>query len=252
MLTSVFHQGRFVALVAVLSTLTAFSQGARAQSIDGAFFAVSELTNGAKGSFVFGSGFGELPKAVALVSGSNVTLAPNFSLYEENPDDGFWRDNGGAGPGGNKWVEMSVFGTETIAASGSESTQTFTGCANSNTLASPYTSIAFIRVFSEDFSQLFGEVTAGTGGTFDLSIPLAGDVTVQVQKGFQTSGPNANPADAAALGTVNITIGAPCAASGPGGGAVATKIPVLPIWAMALLVGVLGLVGARVAGKRFR
>jgi hypothetical protein len=251
MVARLLPKGGFTALFAIAVTFGAFTHAAKAQSIDGAFANVFELTGGARGNYVTGFGWGDLSLAIANVNGSSVTLQPNGSLYADNPGDSFWRDNGGAGPGGNKWVEMSVFGTQTIPASGSQSTETFTGCALSNTLAAPYSAVAFIRVFSEDFSQLFGEVTAGTGGTFNLSIDITGDVNVQVQKGFQTSGPNANPADLPDLGAVNISIGAPCAASGPGGDGL-TKIPVLPIWALALLAGVLGLVGARVAGRHSR
>ncbi len=250
MLAGLLQGGRCAAAVAVVTMVSVFSPGVKAQSIDFGFACWFDLApGGGKGAGpIFCGGWG-VADAVAIVSGSSVTLQPNFNTYADNPGDAFWRDNGGAGPGGNKWGDMNVYGEETLPASGSESTETFTGCAV-NTLASPYTSQAFIKVFSTSF-DLRAEVFAPASGTFNLSVPIAGDEDVVVQKGFLTAGPNANPDNAEALGSVGITIGAPCAASGPSGG-VATNIPVLPVWALALLAGVLGLFGARVAGKRSR
>ena len=226
-----------------------------AQTLNGAFAAVSNLDPGpARGAFVFDTPFADLNLAVATQSGANISIAPNFNFYADNPGDAFWRDNGGAGPGGNKWVDMSAFENTLVLGTGTMSEQTFTACVNSNTLASGYTTTAFIRVFAEDYSALFGEVTAPATGSIELSIPLAGDVNVQVQKGFLTSGPNANPADAATVGTVEVTVGAACAAAAPaaGSGGPVSNVPVLPIWALVLLAGVVGLFGARTAAGRKR
>jgi hypothetical protein len=248
MLSKRFHNSLFAALVAIVATLCAFSNAAKAQTIDQSFVNAYFLDNGGRGAYAFGFGY-DVALSIATVSGSSVTLQPNTHLYETG-DPAAWRDNGGAGPGGGKWVEISVFDNEFYPASGEEFTQTFTGCAVSNTLASPYSSIAFIRVFDAGFN-LIDERIANANGTFDLSIPVDNAIDVNVQVGFMTSGPNANPADLESLGSVGISIGAPCAASGPGGDGL-TKIPVLPIWALALLAGVLGLVGARVAGRHSR
>ena len=234
-----------------VSTLTLAAVPATAQTLDTGYQIAYNLVGGAKDSEVYQTGWDDINLLKATVSGSSVVLQPNFSLYEENPGDAFWRDNGGAGPGGNKWMELSLFGAELVTASGAESMQTFTGCTTSNTLASPYGAIAFIKVFSADYSALYGEVTAPVSGSFDLSIPLAGDVDVNVQKGFTTSGPNANPADEEALGSASVSLGATCPSGGGGSGASdPTAVPVLPIWGMVLLTGIMGLFGARAAGRK--
>jgi hypothetical protein len=79
----------------------------------------------------------------------------------------------------------------------------FTGLVLGNTLVSPYTSTAFIKVFAPDYSS-FTSVTAPlVAGAFNLSFATAAGS--HVQYGFETIGPNARLAEVAGLGSVQIT-----------------------------------------------
>ena len=72
---------------------------------------VFENNNGAKGDYLFGSVWG-ITAIIANVStdGSNtVELKPNTNGYAENANDSYWRNNEGAGPDGNKWMEASSY-----------------------------------------------------------------------------------------------------------------------------------------------
>ena len=92
----------------------------------------------------------------------------------------------------------------------------FSGTCVSNTLtAAPepltgisYTSVAFIKILDGNFTTLASVTTnVVTGQTFSLSLNTAG--ATHVQYGFETIGPDANPATYTALGNVVIAAAAP-------------------------------------------
>ncbi|MEH6585154.1 MAG: IPTL-CTERM sorting domain-containing protein [Halioglobus sp.] len=233
------------------ATLALASTSAMAQTIDTGYFVTFELVGGAQGGYIFDAGFADIAKLSASVSGSSIVLAPNFSLYDENPGDAFWRDNGGAGPGGNKWMNMLGFEETNLTYPFAETETTLLGCASNNTLAAPYETVAFIKVFDPGFGLLDEQYQAVGSGNISLSADLSGyGGDVIVQSGFSTNGPNANPADAAALGSVSVSLGAVCAAPPPSAGGSTNAIPVLPLWGLLGLTALMGMFGARKLSKR--
>jgi hypothetical protein len=151
------------------------------------------------GGYMFGSawGTGDLQ---ASFSGSVLTLSPNINCY--NPTDSYW-----AKPNGdpNKNMDASMY-VQNDALAGQ--TVEFSGLTLVNSLVSPYTSVAFIKDFNSSYS-LVGTVTAALlGGTaFDLSLAtVPGD---HIQYGFETIGPDANPATVSTLGFAQVTVPEP-------------------------------------------
>ena len=68
-------------------------------------------------------------------------------------------------------------------------TLTFTGTVLSNSLVSPYTSVAFIKDFVSNFSSSTGVTVPLTPGLFNISLPISADPTHHIQWGFETIGP---------------------------------------------------------------
>ena len=130
-----------------------------------------------------------------------------------------------------KWVVMSTF-EQALIASGAPSDATFSGCFG-NTTNLPENSVrAFVKVFAADFSALYAS-DFSTSGCWDISIPIVGDVDVQVQRGFEMSGPNNDPR-AGAAGTINAYMSATSnpeagGGSGSGSGGTPEAIPTLPL-----------------------
>jgi len=171
---------------------------------------------GSQGSFVFGQGWGvpDLKTTVntsnpGTIIGDNLTLEPNYNTYADNPGDAFWRDNGGAGPGGNKWMEANtIFEVNPIGVL----EYSLTGTVDTNTLDSAYIAEAFVKVL--DPGQGFATVlndrqTLPASGTFAITSDLTSFQGLLLQTGFTVSGLNANPADAATLGSVTVTVTQP-------------------------------------------
>ena len=161
------------------------------------FMNVFELpSNG--GGYVFGSGWGTAD-LTATFSGPTLTLGPN-SIGDPNP---FWyTPSGGPGATGNKIMDANMY-VEPAAGSLSGQNVTFAGVVLSNSLVSPYTSVAFIKDFAPDFSS-FNQVTAPlTPGPFLISLnTLAG--ARHVQYGFETKGPDVWITDRGPVGEVKI------------------------------------------------
>lgn len=177
------------------------------------FMNVFENDAGAPGAYVFGAPWGvpDMQTTVVISNvgtyiGDQLLLAPNFNTYAENPGDAFWRDNDGAGPGGNKFMEANTYvefpGLDIPMGS-------FAGTVNSYTLDPAYEALAFIKVLNPDAGwslDVFETHDLVTGGSFFLAADLADHQGKVLQYGFLVSGVNANPDLAAALGSVDVTV----------------------------------------------
>jgi hypothetical protein len=151
------------------------------------------------GGYVFGSSWGTAD-LTATFSGSVLTLGPN-SVNDPNP---FWyTPSGGPGAMGNKTTDANFYQEQTDTLMGQH--VTFTGTVLSNTFVSPYTSVAFIKDFSPDYSSFFSTTVPLTPGVFSVSmntVPLPGR---HVQFGFETIGPDVWVTDRAPIGTAVVT-----------------------------------------------
>ncbi len=147
------------------------------------------------GAYEFGSGWGT-GDLRASFNGPVVTLAPNVNTY--NAGDAYWANPDGSG---NKICDASFYVQNDGLAGQSI---TFTGYCISNTLVAPYTSTVFIKDFAPNYSSFVGTNLPLVGGSrFTLNwVAGAGD---HVQYGFETVGPDANPATVASLGKVLIS-----------------------------------------------
>ena len=156
------------------------------------------------GGYVFGSFWGVPDLATTLDGGANkIILQPNFNTY--NANDGFWSDGNG---GGNKIMDANTL-IEPAGLNGQD--LTFRGTVTDHTLdLNRYTAKYFIKAL--DPNNGFQDALGGSGV---IDLPLSGDFSVTVdgaslapglivQCGFVINGLNANPADAAALGSVTI------------------------------------------------
>lgn len=149
--------------------------------------------------YQFGSPWG-VPDIKTIINGTDnsVTLSPNFNTY--NASDPYWSN----GAIGNKIFEGNTF-VEDLSLDGQ--TVTFKGNVASNTLASGYTAIAFIKGlnpatgYSTDVSVTAPLVSGQQFSITATAIPAG----LIVQYGFAVTGLNGNPADEAALGNVVVT-----------------------------------------------
>ena len=149
------------------------------------------------GNYITGYG-SDTPSLPAVFNGNLLALSPNISLY--SPGDTNWVNADGTGSrnvDANFYVEDPGLAGDGIV---------FTGYCRSNTLIAPYTSMAFIREFNADYSILVQTATAPltTGKAFKLSLASTAPAD-HVQYGFDTYGPDANPATAASLGSVILS-----------------------------------------------
>ena len=163
------------------------------------FMNVFELpSNG--GGFDFSSSWGtaDLP---ASFTGPTLKIGANTNIDSgAAATDAFWWQSGGTGAG-NHIMDASYY-VQSDAIAGQ--TVEFNGNVLSNTLVSPYTSVAFIKDFNSNFSSLIGSTTVPlVNGVFDIS--LATQPGDHIQYGFETKGPNARNAAAPGLGSVSVT-----------------------------------------------
>jgi|UPI000482ADC4 hypothetical protein len=147
-------------------------------------------------------------KTVVTPSSNTITLSPNFNAY--NATDSYWSN----GAIGNKIFEGSTF-VENSALAGQ--ILTFSGNVASNTLASGYTAVAFIKGlnpangYSADVNRT---VPLVAGQPFTVTTTTAIPAGLIVQYGFIIKGLNGNPANESALGNVVVT-GPPVTLSSP-------------------------------------
>ena len=161
------------------------------------FMNVFELpSNG--GAYVFGSSWGTAD-LVATFAGPTLTLAPN----SVNDASSFWyTPSGGPGSTGNKIMDANMY----VQSDGGLGGQhlTFTGNVLSNTLVSPYTSVAFIKDFAPDFSSSVSVTVPLTPGMFSISLDTINDASRHVQYGFETIGPDVWITDVGPKGNVQV------------------------------------------------
>jgi hypothetical protein len=142
------------------------------------------------------SGWG-LSDLQATFSGNTLTLLPNINVYA--PGNNYWVNADGSGANN---MDANIY-NETTGTYVS-ATLTFKFDVLANSLVSPYTSVAFIKDFAPDYSSFTESSAALIPGFGSISLLTSGDAGDHVQYGFETIGPDANPATAAALGSVII------------------------------------------------
>ena len=133
----------------------------------------------------------------ANFAGSTLTLAPNTNTYAAG--NNYWVNADGSGA--NK-MDANIYNETTGVYVGT--TLTFTFDVLSNTLVSPYTSVGVIKDFAPDYSSFTENTVALTPGVDSVSLLTSANAGHHIQYGFETDGPDANPATVAALGTVVI------------------------------------------------
>lgn len=157
------------------------------------------------GAYVYGNSWGTADLSASF-SGPVLTLSPN-TVNDPNP---FWYSpSGGPGSVGNKTMDANmyvettgVYAGQTLNFSGNVLANTLVGHVNQ--LGNGWTSVAFIKDFAPDYSSFTESSAALIPGFGSISLLTSGDAGDHVQYGFETIGPDANPATAAALGSVII------------------------------------------------
>lgn len=131
---------------------------------------------------------------------TNLLLSPNTNTY--NPTDPYWV-NTDTGAGANVMTASFYVTDDTIV----NTNVIFNGYCRSNTLTSDYSSRAFIKIFNSDYSANLGSVYSDPlAGGQSFSINLATTGAAHVQYGYETVGPNANPATASSSGQVVLAL----------------------------------------------
>ena len=162
------------------------------------------------GAYLWGSPWGVADLKTVVVNGSGtgtaitnnvLDLYPNYNCYANNPGDAYWRNNGGAGPRGNKWMDADTYIDTTV----STDTAIFSGTVSAFSLASEFKAEAFIKLFDSNWSLVGTQSQALTGqGNFSLTMDTFFYQGYHIQKGFAVSGTNANPAAAVANGSLQV------------------------------------------------
>jgi len=157
------------------------------------------------GGYQFGTVWGTVALQAAF-SSTNLVLQPCTNVWETT--DTYWVQADGVTP--NEIMDASFYVQDDTMAN---TNLVFIGNCLSNSLtASPephtgvsYTSVAFIKIFDGGYN-LIGSVTSNllAGHPFSISLNTAG--ATHVQYGFETIGPDANPASVGTLGDVVLAV----------------------------------------------
>lgn len=137
----------------------------------------------------------------ATFSGSTLTLTPNTSIDQTNPNDPYWWV-GGAGGDPNKNMDALMYVQDDSLAG---QFVTFAGTCVTNTLNYPYTCVAYVKDLDANFNTVtVFTVPLSSGTSFSVGIPTnPGD---HVQYGFETVGPDARLTNVANLGLVQVAV----------------------------------------------
>jgi len=241
MIRTLFNKSALLPVVAA-AAITFISPSVAAQpELDTAYMNVFPGSSTDCAGYCFGSGWG-IGDVKATVAGNTVTLQPNFNAYADNPGDAYWRDNGGAGPGGNKVMEANLYYEQQIPARAT--TMEFNGSVDAHTLDAGYTVEAYVTVApgATPLATLTDAITATDTG-FTVSMDVSGFVGETIQAGLRITGINANPADEVALGSVVTTVAQLEVGQTPLPPEV--PVPTLPLWGLFALVSLLGFMGFR-------
>jgi hypothetical protein len=162
------------------------------------------------GGYDFGSAWGTGSLQAAFTDGSLLTLSPCTNVWETT--DTYWVQADGQTP--NQIMDASMYVQKDSLVN---TNVVFIGtCLNDTLTTSPepytgvsYTSVAFIKAFGASYNLLASVASPGltTGQAFGLSLNTAG--AAHVQYGFETIGPDGNPATAPGLGTVVLAAAVP-------------------------------------------
>jgi len=172
---------------------------------------------GVIGGYLWGKTWGvaDLKTTITGSYNQNVVLKPNFNCYQNNPGDAYWRNNGGQGPGGAKYLDANTLYERPLARVDITKPLTFSGSISSYTLNNAYPVTAFIKVWNgvnwANPVTSTAQVLSRTANNFSITLPVLTSLPTDtskwiVQAGFSVVGINANPADEAILGSVNTTI----------------------------------------------
>ena len=161
------------------------------------------------GGYVFGQPWGTSALQADFSGTTNLTLLPDTNVWETT--DTFWVKPDGITP--NKIMDASMYVQNDALIN---SNIVFVGTTLTNTLTNytepltgvSYTSVAFIMAFDGSFNVL-GSATSPLvpGQSFGITLNTAG--ATHVQYGFETIGPDANPATVSGLGNVVLAAGLP-------------------------------------------
>jgi hypothetical protein len=162
------------------------------------------------GGYEFGTSWGTSDLRAGFTNGVAL-LRPCTNVWETT--DTYWVQGDGLTPNAlmdaNFYVETSALVNTNVV---------FMGVCLSNTLtANPeplsevsYTSVAFLKAFDSGYGLISSATTNLIAGqAFTISLNTTG--AAHVQYGFETIGPDANPATASALGNVQVAEAAPAA-----------------------------------------
>jgi len=162
------------------------------------------------GAYMYGQAWGiaDLKTVLVNTSGTGTTITdnilelyPNYNAYADNPGNAFWRNNGGAGPGGNKWLEANSYIQTTVTGE----TAVFSGTVSSFSLAPEFKAEAVIKVFDTGWNYIGAQsVPLTSAGAFSVTMDTLFYPGYYLQKGFMVSGTNANPAAAASNGFLRV------------------------------------------------
>ena len=141
-------------------------------------------------NYQWGSGWGIADLRASYSSdNATLTLLPNTNCWA--PGDGYWV----AGGVGQKIMEANIFAE--ISNSSSVGLLNFAGATVSNTLASGYTSRAFIKALNPNNGyslDVFQSANLVGGQNFNLSYDFTGTSGLIVQYGIMTTGLVSDPA----------------------------------------------------------
>jgi hypothetical protein len=162
-----------------------------------AVFALNELGQPNYGAYQFGSVWA-LPDVKSTVGASSIVLEANYNTYANNPnppDSLYWRNNGGAGPGGNKWMAASTF-AKVSASWFTDGICNFQAEVTNYTFTTGYTVRAFIKGINPGTTplQTFTEFSEPLEQSSLVNLNFNTSGWAEIEYGFEVQGINANPA----------------------------------------------------------
>jgi hypothetical protein len=174
---------------------------------------VSDLP-AAGGAYDYGSVWGTADLRAAFTTTNQLTLSPCTNVWETT--NTYYVQGDGVTP--NKIMDASMYVQNDQLAN---TNLIFVGaCLSNNLTATPepltginYTSVAFIKTFDGSYNLLSSVTSPALAAGQPFSISLSTGGATHVQYGFETVGPDANPATAPSLGSVVLAAAVPPSAT---------------------------------------